>query len=187
MPHPSSPSRFWPEHSGLVIWFTGLSGAGKSTLALALAHELQARAMRCFVLDGDVLRQGLNRDLGFSPADRAENMRRVAEVARLMSQAGLVVLVALISPYRKERAQARAIVSPENFLEVFVDTPLTICESRDPKGLYQLARKGKLPQMSGIGDPYEPPENADVVWRYDEHQAGDCSALLALVLQRLQG
>jgi adenylylsulfate kinase-like enzyme len=114
-------------------------------------------------------------------------MRRVAEVARLMSQAGLVVLVALISPYRKERAQARAIVSPENFLEVFVDTPLTICESRDPKGLYQLARKGKLPQMSGIGDPYEPPENADVVWRHDEHQAGDCSALLALVLQRLQG
>lgn len=171
-----------PVQAGMVVWLTGLSGAGKSTLAQALADGLRAHAQGCCVLDGDALRQGLNRDLGFSPADRAENMRRVAEVARLMSQAGLVVLVALISPYRKDRALARHIIGPEHFLEVYVDTPLAVCESRDPKGLYRRAREGLLPQMSGIGDTYEPPEQADVVWRHGDHPAGDATALLALVL-----
>ncbi len=185
MSHLLTVPRSSPDHTGLVLWFTGLSGAGKSTLAQAVAQELHAHALRCFVLDGDVLRQGLNRDLGYTPADRSENMRRVAEVARLMSQAGLVVLVALISPYRKDRTQARAIIGPENFLEVFVDTPLSVCEARDPKGLYQLARQGKLPHLSGIGDPYEPPENADVVWRHDLHPAGDATGLSRLVLKRL--
>lgn len=150
-------------HPGRVVWFTGLSGSGKSTLANALEVALCQRGWRTYLLDGDNLRQGLNQDLGFSDADRVENVRRVTEVARLMFDAGLVVLVALISPFRRERELARQRVGEGHFLEVFVDTPLEVCEARDPKGLYRKARSGQLPNLSGVGSVYERPENPDLV------------------------
>jgi bifunctional enzyme CysN/CysC len=145
-------------HQGKVIWFTGLSGSGKSTIANALELALHAQGKRTFILDGDNVRQGLNKDLGFTDADRVENIRRVAEVAKLMMEAGLLVMAASISPFRREREMARELIGPENFVEVYVSTPLQVCEQRDPKGLYKRARSGQLPNMSGIGSPYEPPE-----------------------------
>ena len=144
-------------HRGKVIWFTGLSGSGKSTLANALEKELHAQGKRTYILDGDNVRQGLNRDLGFTDADRVENIRRVAEVAKLMMDAGLIVMTAFISPFRAERQMARELIGEDNFIEVFVDTPLAVCEERDPKGLYKKARRGELPNMTGISSPYEPP------------------------------
>lgn len=150
-------------HRGQVVWFTGLSGSGKSTLANALEVELHARGMRTYVLDGDNVRRGLNRDLGFSDADRVENIRRVAEVATLMADAGLVVMTAFISPFRRERELARDIVGADRFLEVYVSTPLDVCEQRDVKGLYKLARAGKITNMTGIGSPYEAPERPQYV------------------------
>lgn len=144
-------------HRGRVIWFTGLSGAGKSTLANALEVMLNAQGKRTYLLDGDNLRRGLNKDLGFADADRVENIRRVAEVAKLMMDAGLVVLTAFISPFRQGREMARELIGPDNFVEVYVSTPLAVCEQRDPKGLYKMARSGQLPDLSGIGSPYEPP------------------------------
>ncbi|MBT9502922.1 MAG: adenylyl-sulfate kinase [Burkholderiaceae bacterium] len=139
-------------------WLTGLSGAGKSTLAEALSQALVARGVRCFVLDGDVVRAGLCRDLGFSAADRQEHIRRVAEVARLMNEAGLQVICALISPARADREMARQIIGAEAFIEVYLATPLQACEARDPKGLYKRARAGSLPGFTGIDAPYEAPE-----------------------------
>ncbi len=150
-------------HAGKVVWFTGLSGSGKSTLANALEKELHAQGRRTYLLDGDNLRQGLNKDLGFTEADRVENIRRVAEIARLMMDAGLIVLTAFISPFRRERDMARELIGAVNFVEVYVDTPLEVCEQRDPKGLYKKARSGLLPNMTGINSPYEPPEQPDVV------------------------
>jgi bifunctional enzyme CysN/CysC len=144
-------------HPGRVIWFTGLSGSGKSTIANALEVALHRRGQHTYILDGDNVRQGLNRDLGFTDADRVENIRRVAEVARLMCDAGLVVLTSFISPFRAEREMARERVGPDRFIEVFVSTPLAACEARDPKGLYRKARSGQLPNLSGLGSPYEPP------------------------------
>jgi len=140
-----------------VVWFTGLSGSGKSTLANALELDLHRLGIKTYLLDGDNLRLGLNRDLGFSDEDRVENVRRLAEVARLMQDAGLVVLCASISPFRRERDAARALVGAGCFVEVFVDTPLATCEWRDPKGLYRKARLGEIPNMTGIGSPYEAP------------------------------
>jgi bifunctional enzyme CysN/CysC len=150
-------------HRGLVVWFTGLSGSGKSTLANALELALHHRGLRTFILDGDNIRQGLNKDLGFTEADRVENIRRIAEVARLMLDAGLIVITAFISPFRRERQMAREVVGPDRFLEVFVDTPLAVCEQRDVKGLYRKARAGLIPNMTGIGSPYEPPTEPDLV------------------------
>ena len=144
-------------HQGKVIWFTGLSGSGKSTLANALEKELHTQGKRTYILDGDNIRQGLNKDLGFTDADRVENIRRVAEVAKLMMDAGMIVMTAFISPFRAEREMARELIGAENFIEVFVDTPLEVCEQRDPKGLYKKARSGQLPNMTGINSPYEPP------------------------------
>ena len=144
-------------HKGKVIWFTGLSGSGKSTIANALEKELHAQGKRTYILDGDNVRQGLNKDLGFTDADRVENIRRVAEVAKLMMDAGLIVMTAFISPFRAERQMARELIGEDNFIEVFVDTPLAVCEQRDPKGLYKKARAGQLPNMTGIGSPYETP------------------------------
>lgn len=143
---------------GRVIWFTGLSGSGKSTIANALEVELHAQGRRTYLLDGDNIRQGLNRDLGFTDADRVENIRRIAEVAKLMMDAGLIVMTAFISPFRREREMARELIGPENFVEVYIDTSLDVCEQRDVKGLYKKARAGQLPNMSGIGSAYEPPE-----------------------------
>jgi bifunctional enzyme CysN/CysC len=145
-------------HQGKVIWFTGLSGSGKSTLANALEKELHAQGKRTYILDGDNIRQGLNKDLGFTDADRVENIRRVVEVAKLMMDAGLIVMTAFISPFRAEREMARELIGNDNFIEVFVDTPLEVCEQRDPKGLYKKARSGQLPNMTGINSPYEPPQ-----------------------------
>ena len=145
-----------------VVWLTGLSGSGKSTVADALERRLYALGMHTFVLDGDNVRTGINKDLGFTPEDRAENVRRVAEAAKLMLEAGLVVIVALISPFRADRRAAREIFADGDFLEVFVDTPVEMCATRDPKGLYAKAQSGTLPNMTGIGQEYEPPEHADV-------------------------
>lgn len=150
-------------HKGKVIWFTGLSGSGKSTIANALEIELHARGKRTYILDGDNIRQGLNKDLGFTDADRVENIRRVAEVTKLMMDSGLIVMTAFISPFRAEREMARELIGTEHFIEVFVDTPLDVCEQRDPKGLYRKARLGQLPNMTGINSPYEPPLNPDLV------------------------
>ena len=140
-----------------VVWFTGLSGAGKSTVAVQVERRLVALGHHCHVLDGDRLRQGLNRDLGFSHADRVENIRRVAEVSRLMVDAGLIVLVALISPFRAQRDAARQLFEAGEFIEVYVDAPLALAELRDTKGLYQRARRGELRDFTGIDSPYEPP------------------------------
>ena len=145
-------------HKGCTIWMTGLSGSGKSTVAVALEKALWDRAVRAFVLDGDNVRHGLNRDLGFADADRVENVRRVAEVARLMIDAGLIVLVSFISPFRAERRMARERMEQGEFFEIFVDTPLAIAEARDPKGLYRKARRGELRNFTGIDSPYEAPE-----------------------------
>jgi len=140
-----------------TVWFTGLSGAGKSTLAFALEKRLLESGQASYVLDGDNVRHGLNRNLGFSHEDRTENIRRIAEVARLMNDAGLIVITAFISPYREDRELARKVIGAENFLEVHVSTPLTVCEERDPKGFYKRARAGEMPGFTGISAPYEPP------------------------------
>jgi bifunctional enzyme CysN/CysC len=145
-----------------VLWFTGLSGAGKSTIANHIETKLYARGLHTYLLDGDNVRHGLNRDLGFTDEDRVENIRRVAEVAKLMVDAGLMVLVSFISPFRAERRMARALVEDSEFIEVFVDTPLAVAEERDPKGLYGKARRGELKNFTGIDSPYEPPERPDI-------------------------
>jgi bifunctional enzyme CysN/CysC len=145
-----------------ILWFTGLSGAGKSTIANLVEKQLHADGRLTYLLDGDNVRHGLNKDLGFTDADRVENIRRVAEVARLMLDAGLIVLVSFISPFRSERRMARDLVEPGEFIEVFVDTPLQIAEARDAKGLYKKARRGELKNFTGIDSPYEVPENAEI-------------------------
>ena len=149
-------------HGGQTVWFTGLSGSGKSTLAFAVEEALVARGVAAYVLDGDNVRFGLNRDLGFSATDRTENVRRIGEVCRLFQDAGLVVLSAFISPYRADRDAVRALHPEGSFVEVFVDTPLEICEARDVKGLYARARTGEISEFSGISAPYEAPEAPDI-------------------------
>lgn len=156
------------------LWLTGLPGSGKSTLASA-AHDYLAHSGRgAYILDGDVVRKGLCSDLGYSEADRVENIRRVAEVAKLMVDAGLIVLVALISPYRKERASARALFAPGRFFEIYVDTPAAVCEQRDPKGLYARARRGEIPNFTGIDGSYQPPRAPDLVVRTAEQPIEAC-------------
>jgi bifunctional enzyme CysN/CysC len=149
-------------HKSKVIWFTGLSGSGKSTIANALELELHARGIHTYILDGDNIRHGLNNDLGFTDADRVENIRRISEVAKLMVDAGIVVITAFISPFKAEREMARGLFEGGEFVEVYVDTPLALAESRDPKGLYKKARKGELPNFTGIDSPYEVPENPEM-------------------------
>jgi bifunctional enzyme CysN/CysC len=143
---------------GSVLWFTGLSGSGKSTVANLVERRLYADGRHTYLLDGDNVRHGLNKDLGFTDADRVENIRRVAEVARLMVDAGLIVLVSFISPFRAERRMARALFEADEFVEVFVDAPLSVAEARDPKGLYRKARAGELRNFTGVDSPYEAPE-----------------------------
>jgi len=149
-------------HKAVVLWFTGLSGSGKSTLAHAVENALFERDCRTFVLDGDNVRHGLNKDLGFSPEDREENIRRIGEVAHLFTQAGVIALTAFISPYRADRDKARSIAG-DRFVEVYVKCDLAICEERDPKGLYKKARAGQIPEFTGISAPYEEPEKAELV------------------------
>ncbi len=147
---------------GCVIWFTGLSGSGKSTLANAVEQVLHQQQHHTYVLDGDNVRHGLNKNLGFSPEDREENIRRVGEVAKLFSDAGTIVMTAFISPYCADRDQARALIADDRFVEVFVDCPLNVCEERDTKGLYKKARAGEIKEFTGISAPYEPPLNPEV-------------------------
>lgn len=169
---------------GRTLWFTGLSGSGKSTVAAALERELVARRRACYRLDGDNLRFGLNGDLGFSARDRSENVRRVGEVARLFADAGVVALVPVISPYRSDRDRVRRAHEQAGlaFSEVFVDTPLEVCEARDPKGLYARARAGEITNMTGLDDPYEAPDDPDLVLRTDQ---SDVDTLVARVLDHL--
>jgi bifunctional enzyme CysN/CysC len=150
-------------HQGKVIWLTGLSGSGKSTLANALEIELHQQGKRTYILDGDNIRQGLNKNLGFTENDRIENIRRVAEVAKLMMDAGIIVITAFISPFQRDREMAKELIGAENFIEVYVSTPIEVCEQRDVKGLYKKARFGSLPNFSGITSPYEAPRNPDII------------------------
>ncbi len=161
-------------HEPRTLWLTGLSGAGKSTLAVALEVDLVDAGCACYVLDGDNVRHGLNRDLGFSPEDRKENIRRVAEVARLMNDAGLIVITAFISPYRADREMAREIIGPENFMEVYLSTPLAMCEERDPKGFYKRARQGGIAGFTGINAPYEAPLNPSLVVDTSDRGVDEC-------------
>ena len=149
-------------HKGCVVWFTGLSGSGKSTLAHAVEEVLFERGCHVYVLDGDNVRHGLNKDLGFSPADRVENIRRIGEVAKLFMQAGVIAMTAFISPYRDDRRIARSLVG-DSFLEVYVKCDLDVCERRDPKGLYRKARNGEIKEFTGISAPYEEPANPELI------------------------
>jgi adenylylsulfate kinase len=157
-----------------TVWLTGLSGAGKSTLAYALEKRLFALGRVCYVLDGDNVRHGLNRDLGFSADDRSENVRRLAEVAKLMCDAGLIVIVAAISPHAEDRERARAIIGADRFVETYVSTPLECCEARDPKGLYARARRGEIGSFTGISAAYEPPSDADITLDTSKTELGEC-------------
>ncbi|MBL6627947.1 MAG: adenylyl-sulfate kinase [Cryomorphaceae bacterium] len=159
---------------GQVLWFTGLSGSGKSTLANEVEQVLHTAGRHTFLLDGDNLRHGLNGDLGFSEADRTENIRRVAEVAKLMADAGLIVLTAFVSPFAADREKARRIVGPDRFVEIYVDCPLEVCESRDVKGLYAKARQGLIPDFTGISSPFEAPVQPELHVRTDLHSLAVC-------------
>ena len=147
---------------GVVIWFTGLSASGKSTIAHAVEEKLYDRGVLTYVLDGDNIRHGLNKNLGFSPEDREENIRRIGEVGKLFADAGVIAMTAFISPYRTDRDKARSLHATDKFIEVFVDAPLTVLEDRDPKGLYKKARTGEIPEFTGISAPYEAPENPEI-------------------------
>lgn len=158
-----------------VLWFTGLSGAGKSTLANNVEQCLFAHGYHSFLLDGDNVRHGLNKDLGFSDADRIENIRRVGEVAKLMADSGLIVLTAFISPFQQDRQLVRELFAKDEFLEVYVDAPLAVCEQRDPKGLYKKARSGEIKFFTGIDSEYEPPIRPDIHVRTNELSAAQCA------------
>jgi bifunctional enzyme CysN/CysC len=200
--HPKSANIFWSEgtvtqvrrfarngHKGAIVWFTGLSGSGKSTLSKALDRELFNLGMQTYILDGDNIRHGLNSNLGFSPEDRVENIRRVAETARLMADAGVVVITAFISPYQADRQRARAIAceSGVDFYEVFVNTPLEVCEQRDTKGLYKKARAGEIKQFTGIDAPYEAPADPEIVVETGRLSVGESIAhILEFLRERLK-
>ena len=169
-------------HSPKVFWMTGLSGSGKSTIANALQNELFQKGYQVYVLDGDNVRGGLNKDLDFSDGGRIENIRRISEVAKLFADAGFVVITAFISPFQSDREQAKNIIGSEYFCEVFVDTPLEICEQRDVKGLYKKARAGEIPNFTGIGSAFEKPEAADVVLRTDSMEVEEAVQYLVRML-----
>lgn len=168
------------EHKGFTLWFTGLSGSGKTTLAKAVERELRKRGLKVERLDGDVVRQGLTRDLGFSKEDRDKNIERVTFVARLLTRNGVATLCSFISPYREVRARSRAEIG--NFVEVYCDCPLEICIQRDVKGLYSKALKGEIENFTGISDPYEPPENPEIVVHTDRETIEESTAI---ILRRL--
>jgi adenylylsulfate kinase len=161
-------------HKGMVVWLTGMSGAGKSTIAHAFVAHMRTLGVRATLLDGDVLRTGLNADLGFSEVERTENLRRIAHVAALFCNEGFVVVTATISPNPEHRDNARQIVGDDSFVEVFVDTPLEVCEQRDPKGLYQRARRGEIKQFTGLGAPYHAPANPDLVVQTEGTDVDHC-------------
>ncbi len=151
--------------TGCLVWLTGLPSSGKSTVAFTVEHALLARGRLAYVLDGDNIRHGLNKNLGFSAEDRAENIRRIGEVGKLFVDGGVITLASFVSPYREDRDGVRALMGDDEFLEVFIDTPVELCEQRDPKGLYKKARAGEIPNFTGISDPYEVPTNPELVIR----------------------
>jgi len=161
-------------HRGFTIWFTGLPSSGKSTLAVAVEQALFQKGCRSFILDGDNVRHGLNKNLGFSPEDRVENIRRLGEVAKLFRDAGLVNMTAFISPYRQDRLQARQLGKGDDFFEVFVDCPPEVCEQRDPKGMYSKARQGLIKDFTGVSAPYEAPESPEIHLRTDRMSVDEC-------------
>ncbi|MEM7186485.1 MAG: adenylyl-sulfate kinase [Bacteroidota bacterium] len=165
-------------HGSFLIWFTGLSGSGKSTIANAVEQSLVAEGVHTYTLDGDNVRKGLNNNLTFSPEDRTENIRRIAEVAHLMVDAGLVVLAAFVSPYEKDRDNIKSILGPDHYVEVFVNTPLEECERRDVKGLYAKARAGEIKNFTGINAPYEAPRHPDVEIDTTQHSIEDAVAMV---------
>jgi len=169
-------------HRGCTVWLTGLSGSGKSTIAVELEKHLWTRGVRAYILDGDNIRHGLNKNLGFSPADRTENIRRIGEVAKLFTDGGIVALTAFISPYRADRDQVRALM-PEDFVEVYVDCPLEVCEQRDVKGLYQKARAGKIPEFTGISAPYEAPLSPEVTIKTNAQSVEDSARQILAYLE----
>jgi adenylylsulfate kinase len=174
------------DHKGLALWFTGLSGSGKSTIANALEKQLVAQNIHTYTLDGDNVRKGLNNNLAFSPEDRTENIRRIAEVSKLMLDAGLVVLSAFVSPYLKDREGVRSTVGAENFIEIYINTPLSVCEKRDVKGLYAKARKGEIKDFTGISAPYEAPINPDIEIKTEELTIdGSVAKILKYIEQKL--
>lgn len=162
------------QHKSAVLWFTGLSGSGKSTLAHAVEDRLHKMGVSTFVLDGDNVRHGLCSDLGFSDEDRIENIRRIGELAKLLSEAGVITLTAFISPFREDRNSARKLMPHGDFLEIFCDCPLNICEKRDVKGLYKKARAGEIPRFTGIDSPYEPPSRPELVVKTGEKPLDQC-------------
>ncbi|ADU96634.1 adenylylsulfate kinase [Thermovibrio ammonificans HB-1] len=161
-------------HKSFILWFTGLSGSGKSTLSHKVEEKLYEMGVHTYVLDGDNIRQGLNKDLGFSEEDRRENIRRIGEVAKLFVDAGVAVLTAFISPYRRDREFVRNLVDKGDFIEVYVKCPLEVCEQRDPKGLYKKARAGQIKNFTGIDDPYEEPENPEIIVETDKMTVEEC-------------
>lgn len=165
-------------HRGLTIWFTGLSAAGKSTLAVAAEKALYERGYHTYILDGDNVRHGLNNNLGFSPEDREENIRRLGEVAKLFRDCGIINMTAFISPYRKDRQDARKLGSNDEFIEVFVDCPVEICEQRDPKGAYKKAREGIIKEFTGISAPYEIPDNPEIHLHTDKMSVEECVQII---------
>ncbi|HWD94552.1 MAG TPA: adenylyl-sulfate kinase [Verrucomicrobiae bacterium] len=173
------------QHSGCVVWLTGLSAAGKSTIASELERELFSQGQHAFVLDGDNMRHGLCSDLGFSPEDRKENIRRIGEVAKLFAEAGFVCITAFISPYRSDRDLARSIAAEGKFVEVYLNVPVEICEQRDPKGLYAKARSGQIQNFTGISAPYEPPLKPELELRTDKMSLPECVAAISDRLKKL--
>ncbi len=151
------------QQRGALVWLTGLPSSGKSTIGFTTEHLLVESGRLAYVLDGDNIRHGLNRNLGFSPEDRAENIRRIGEVGKLFVDAGFILVTSFVSPYKADRARARALFADGDFLEIFIDTPVELCERRDPKGLYKKARKGEISNFTGVSDPYEKPENPELV------------------------
>lgn len=168
---------------GVTLWFTGLSGAGKSTLAVAVEEALHKLGNLTYILDGDNIRSGINNNLSFSPEDRKENIRRIAEIAKLFREAGVITLTAFISPYREDRQLARDLAGSDDFIEVFADASLDSCEERDPKGLYKKARAGQIPEFTGISAPYEAPENPELHIRTDQNSVEDCVEMVLSYLR----
>jgi len=172
-------------HRGAVVWFTGLSGSGKSTLAHAVEETLHQQGCRTFVLDGDNVRHGLCGDLGFSSADRIENIRRIGEMAKLFMEAGVIVLTAFISPFRADRERVRGMVEHGDFIEIYCDAPIEVCEARDVKGMYKKARAGQIAEFTGISSPYEAPENPELAVNTGREELNDCvKQVIAEMAQR---
>jgi len=171
------------KHKSPVVWLTGLSGSGKSTIGNALEQELFNRGIKTQVLDGDNIRLGLNSDLGFSDDDRKENMRRIAEVAKLFSDSGTLTITAFISPFREERELCKEIIGEDNFVEIYINADLSTCEDRDPKGLYKKARAGEIKQFTGIDSPYEPPKKPNLVIDTNVFGIGECVSIISTYLE----